>query len=118
MSGYAQDILKAADDVCIALNIPSTVDNCMPIAAALQAERDKGGWQPIETAPKDGTQVILFLARSHDNELDHIMVGGYVDDDFKVLTGIQMADMQYVTMLVMPWTHWTPLPSAPRKTGE
>jgi hypothetical protein len=63
-------------------------------------------WQPIETAPKDGTEVLIFQRIKDQGEKDllHLAVasweGSYWDDRI---------DMP-------PWpkpTHWMPLPDPP-----
>lgn len=65
------------------------------------------GWQPIETAPKDGTWVIL--ARSND------AVGPNYWTDYWIGSDIQ--DWAKST-LSNPPTHWMPLPAAPTPQGE
>lgn len=93
---YPQDIVKAADDVCIAMNIPSTVENCLPIMDALLAERERSQWQPMETAPwhkevlvyseEGGTGVLLAQFTSlrgliSDSEIDDLIDQGMTEDE-------------------------------------
>jgi hypothetical protein len=59
-------------------------------------------WQPIETAPKDGTEVLVtegttFAVASYD------LYGGWRD----------MGDMGWGGMCYTQPTHWMPLPSPP-----
>lgn len=49
MTDYPQDIVKTADEVCRAMDIASTTTNCLPIMAALMAERgNKPLFSPYE----------------------------------------------------------------------
>lgn len=76
-------------------------------------------WQPIETAPKDGSSIILCYARCENgSEWDggaSIMIGTFDGQDFSVRTGVEFSDMSYLTRLVCPWTHWLPLPEMPKQ---
>ena len=53
-------------------------------------------WQPIETAPKDGTAVLLWDDVRFEVGL-YDLRGGWVDQDFRVLYP----------------SHWMPLPKTP-----
>ena len=57
---YPQDIVKAADEVCRAMDIASTPTNCLPIMDAILAERERSQWQPIETADRSIATVQSF----------------------------------------------------------
>ena len=71
-------------------------------AAALEAYR-KEGWQPIETAPKDGTPILLG---AEPNE----------DGPFSIILGCWYKDGWYCwTPEKHIWpTHWMPLPQSPK----
>jgi hypothetical protein len=77
-------------------------------------------WQPIETAPKDGTRVLLL------NESGEIEVAGYVEDFYERSEFVRKAkdgdvyrtvlvDCGYwqTEVAVCP-THWMPLPEPPK----
>lgn len=63
-------------------------------------------WQPIETAPKDGTHILLYVKLDEPREKEvGIDVGFYVthrNDDFLAWSYVARP------------THWMPLPSPPR----
>jgi len=63
-------------------------------------------WLPIETAPRDGTSVLLY-----DSE-EGIGVGHWVegDDEF----GVDRFWVAFTTTCSSP-THWMPLPEPPQK---
>lgn len=65
-------------------------------------------WQPIETAPKDGTRLWLFYpdARADDQQV----VGWFVDD---LRNGPRWIDHADCREFDEP-THWMPLPDPPR----
>lgn len=84
----------------------------------LISSRGSGGWQPIETAPRDGTQILTFCDRDGSIEIDawwtrpvhHFEEAG--DGLFR-----KVEDDPYVS-----WssnghraTHWQPLPTPPQK---
>lgn len=73
------------------------------IAAALSTTNDSG-WQPIETAPKDGTPILVWAP----------------DDDFSAMSGIDLIwwDLgQWLFSVAISYggrpTHWMPVPVAP-----
>lgn len=65
-------------------------------------------WQPIETAPKDGTPILCFTP----------------DEQFSPITGIDVlwfenGDWLYNANIVLdPPTHWMPLPPPPTQAEE
>jgi hypothetical protein len=60
------------------------------------------GWQPIETAPKDGTRILAFIIEPEIVEYEP-EYGQWLD---------------YSSEVVSP-THWQPLPDAPNnEAGE
>ena len=69
-------------------------------------------WQPIETAPKDGTQLLLYCG----NEWGGIIVGHYGDlllvndvtDEWETETCWQSGLEKFGV------THWMPLPKPPK----
>lgn len=60
------------------------------------------GWQPIETAPKDGTRVWVYV--SPDAELE----------GFQTVCAYHK-DAGWCADLVRVVTHWMPLPLPPKK---
>lgn len=66
------------------------------------------GWLPIETAPKDGTRVLLFMRRRDESAID---IGHWL---------VWSANMKraghkdgWVHYVVGQPTHWMPLPPPP-----
>jgi hypothetical protein len=58
-------------------------------------------WQPIDTAPRDGTEILLF-ARGHHSD-DYRGVGQWSEQSNK----------WFWSFAIRP-THWMPLPEPPR----
>lgn len=82
------------------------------IAAYDAAEKDDG-WRPIETAPRDGTYILLcFQPPFTDTHSPGVSVGCWADSGKWWLTSIWAA----TTPHKQP-THWRPLPPPPR-AGE
>ena len=83
-------------------------------------------WQPIETALKDGTRVILghidaftTTGRFYPAEPDYPdnmgHDAGFMDDDFGVyFPSRSFGNPKYQSQGSQP-THWMPLPTPPRK---
>lgn len=87
----------------------------------LQAERDKGGWKPIGTAPKDGTVILGFGEAAGEingpfgepEMLTISWLNGWTD-----YAGYEWsAQGTDAHCIWMKPTHWHPLPPPP-KTGE
>jgi hypothetical protein len=61
-------------------------------------------WQPIETAPRDGTRVLLFS--KWEREVDFARYVGAYSSDPKGWVSIPGAYWKYPS-------HWAPLPESP-----
>ena len=74
-------------------------------------------WQPIETAPKDGTIIDVWLADAEDEDVAFYCTPGtrrssgwaFHNGKFRPLGGL----LKNMTVFVLP-THWMPLPDPPR----
>jgi hypothetical protein len=96
--------------------------------------RGRGGWQPIETAPKDGSVLVLYGRCQWDADMKKsnpkVCIGSWVsesgwsdheidDDDDDIVD-----DRTFMTSTNNPYsdichaTHWMPLPAAPTRTNS
>jgi len=71
-------------------------------------------WQPIETAPKDGTRVLLS---GEDDWLSRVVIGEW-QDDLWVFLGYASAHSKRRTVVLSQPKFWQPLPAAPPASGE
>lgn len=75
-----------------------------------------GNWQPIDTAPKDGTPVLLFGTRDKGRSGEPAWLTARWckvwdgEEDWHWLEG---ADREDDSRILFEPTHWMPLPSAP-----
>lgn len=73
-------------------------------------------WQPIETAPKDGTPIILAGQVDSDNGLIPTVVAGYFYEDGE---GWEYPHTHHFAVSTLDdagidiLTHWMPLPEPP-----
>lgn len=75
----------------------------------------KSDWQPIETAPKDGTRVLAFAQGATGSPLDVFYgVASWVNADPDVNPGIPPEELSlwWWPYAIRP-THWQPLPPPP-----
>ena len=83
-------------------------------STALQAPvREVPGWQPIETAPKDGTHILLWWG-------EQARLGWWLDNSHTRTpwAGWKVPSLQVVPFGCQP-SHWMPMPAAPvQKEGE
>jgi hypothetical protein len=91
-------------------------DDVHPVEAAMR-DHDEGmtGWQPIETAPKDGTFILgAYFYNGHEPDYSIVRWNkkdwlGYCDGDRSILSqGDTYTDYHEPFC-----THWMPLPAAP-----
>jgi hypothetical protein len=73
-------------------------------------------WQPIETAPKDGSAILIWPAQSALTGSTECMIISYVVrwHDWKE-AWIEASGEEYDTFYP---THWMPLPPPPKKGDE
>lgn len=64
-------------------------------------------WQPIETAPKDGTSILLIIPRGMCEEVPPVYVGAYHDQWFTYGASCSGSSRRSEP------THWMPLPDLP-----
>jgi hypothetical protein len=91
---------RALDDVLAAINAIPAVDE----------------WQPIETAPKDGTVVILFNDENDENDdWSKISVGVFDHSIWHCIYSLQteFGEFGMDTFVDCMPTHWRPLPNPP-----
>ena len=71
-------------------------------------------WQPIETAPRDGTLVILG-SNKEVGEGSYVKYsgGGHKVDGWVLSTDHHGLDHYYADIMQHPPTHWMPLPPPP-----
>jgi len=85
--------------------------NCRAALTAALPVIERAKWQPIETAPKDGTSILLFA--SDYPPLSYMGVGqwAFADPDLGFVEG------WFWPFAIRP-THWMPLPVPPALAGE
>lgn len=80
-----------------------------PSAAPVAAEPE--GWQPIETAPKDGTEVVLWLGAPYSEVANAWWFEPWANWQMGELPNALDDEMHGIGSAVP--THWQPLPAAP-----
>jgi len=73
--------------------------------------QDMGGWQPIETAPKDGSTVLL-AERTWGGDL--VVTPGSYHEDYHGWWEHGSHPTDYADQPIDNPTHWMPLPMPPR----
>lgn len=72
-------------------------------------ERSMGEWQPIETAPTDGTMLILAIHDGGDSSKPfHIAIAGWSSEDAE-----WKRDFDDPYSSTWPPSYWLPLPAVP-----
>lgn len=108
--GQAQVICAEEKDSVSDWNRRATPDQSEPTAAP------HDGWMPIETAPKDGSEIIVFHHAAGvcaafcpgDGFAWHVMDGRNT-----MIGKISGKSLPTLTSFIDPPTHWMPLPKAP-----
>ena len=113
--GLALDFIRAALDGIVDFNFAIPWDHSdFPFVIeinGIDVEKDKigkkGQWQPIETAPKDGTRIIGLCSRLSVTTIK--FVSAFEGDAPAWFSG-------ELGKYVSPITHWMPLPEPPDQT--
>ena len=69
-------------------------------------------WQPIETAPKDGSDILVFFRGSQGNKSRQV-IAMWEDDKKDVQTYDGFWIDAHVGEIIPNVTHWMPLPEPP-----
>lgn len=101
-----QELIKQVQEACAAeceQKVSDRMDGYR-VAAAIRALdlSHLSGWQPIETAPKDGTPVLAYRNSRYGLDISSMC---YVDDDWYWHYDGEMPSE--------PPTHWMPRPTPP-----
>lgn len=75
---------------------------------------DPAGWRPIETAPKDGTVVLVWRPRESDDHVAHAAVDHWRSYEI----GGGGSGSWYRSRRYQQPTHWMPLPATPGGSDE
>lgn len=108
MSQYAE---RCVDDHYVEI----TKAELLSLIARIHQEREKAEWQPIETAPKDGTKVDLWAFWPEGSESKRSTDCYWVSGDKEWSFG-RWSESSYVHRPVI--THWRPLPAPPALSQE
>jgi hypothetical protein len=107
-SDETQELLgfPTPQDILISMLVHGENSDCEPYLGPISPfdEESIMEWQPIETAPKDGTPILIYDSSELD---DPIYVVRYSLDEWREACG----ECYYT------WnpTHWMPLPNKPKK---
>lgn len=103
----ARDVLVTHLDETAGLYAPEA--HADAILAALHAAWFvvEQGWQPIETAPRDGTRLLCYAPATEGR-------AAVVRNDYWWVRERGFALMRPT----QPYTHWRPLPQPPKETGD
>lgn len=96
--------------------VRDSIPGCGNEPLSFEVDKPQGdGWQPIETAPKDGTRIMLFCSGKYGAVFGHWNKDQYSKkprpywtNDKEQLWGV------YDTRANQP-THWKPLPKPPKE---
>lgn len=74
-------------------------------------------WQPIETAPKDRTRILVLAAKSYSKSTSHMAMRMEVDFWHNTKSD-GYNGYGHFNGEFYPATHWMPLPAPPTQEGE
>jgi len=98
---YLEELIKRAKGncTCAKIGFPDSCDNCDGLAQTAQQ------WQPIETAPKDGTNILVCRS------MEHRSVGEafFWEDRWVTWDGENHTRSSFIDGYL---THWQPMPDA------
>ena len=81
------------------------------IVAAWEHVAQREQWQPIETAPRDGTEVLIVVPHNGKGPVAGVMLGYVCEDDGDWYDSSENA--RWAGPVYAP-THWMPLPEPPQ----
>ncbi|NDB67816.1 MAG: DUF551 domain-containing protein [Methylocystaceae bacterium] len=95
------------------------------LAKAGAEVRKPSGWQPIETAPKDGTLVLVYCKEGNCTSINGKIAAARYAYDYEAMSGISVSNWEYGEYdaphtpsckggYIVTATHWMPLPEPPK----
>lgn len=84
-------------------SLPNRIEIVAALRELLSLRRSQ--WQPIESAPKDGTRVMLAVILTHPQQ---------VGQEAQFYQLCSWTGDNWSPFIPNKWTHWQPLPSPPK----
>jgi len=114
-TGWSEDAVRGYTEVIDAIHAhyASTIASLSEALAEAEKKGGEDGWMPIETAPRDGTSVLLgrFTGQKGAKNEGHICVDWWRrPEDEMGYVGFGFFNPTH-----WPATHWRPLPAPPAK---
>ncbi len=103
----SEDIRTAAVELAGPLRPMTHIETLLAIGRAIAGERERDRWQPIETAPRDGTRILLRLSNGE-------VFSGWGTEE----AGFQKFHADGTDIGWLNPRHWQPLPSPPSGGDE
>jgi len=122
MSQYKEAFEKKANvrDAIFTAEEYETIRKALALAEAVEKDY-AAGWQPIESAPRDGTSILMWGIDYTEAEIgkcvDIPITEGDVDSTYKAFVWNDGAT-SWDSFCDMTPTHWQPLPEPPSETEK
>jgi hypothetical protein len=89
------------------------------VKLAVYAERERNKWQPLDTAPDDGTEFIAVHSNIYGT---YYSIVKFIDGSWVGMCDGEKSiecEGEYFTDYHLPYfTHWMPLPEAPKEQDD
>ncbi|MEK7916599.1 hypothetical protein AAB988_29660 [Burkholderia contaminans] len=122
MKALAAECKQHSDELAQEIAMPGTVALLKYSGAAIDSllseleAREAKGWQPIETAPKDGTPIVMFARYAHATASVVVIASWLEGYGMWINQSFSGGPFQQVVP-----SHWMPRPAFPRdvcRAGE
>jgi hypothetical protein len=114
------DSLKKAINIAVMQKYGALSEEANALQKLYATEKAFMNWQPIETAPKDGTEILMAVRYPVDETIKGVWdtLFGYFDTNFEEYPdGIWAFDCNLPIITGRP-THWMPVPHYTPPTTE
>jgi hypothetical protein len=103
-----QDASETFDGMCLRCTVRSLLSRVVELEEALRME-----WQPMETAPMDGTEILLVIPHGGTGPGAEVLLGFHCEDD---QAWFDVCEINHGPVYAP--THWMHLPEPPNAANE